>query len=160
MAMNVRFKIKKQLRELAEVLMEEGGVSVMRLVDAFRSTADPDDMLALGQDALDELVARWAKDIIKDRRRNGNGQLSLPFGDIDETVTTVDGEGGHVTKFARHATRKDLESDLDLHDENERQARRAHERAILRNTVLIPIMEEHGFDTAGEAMDWLVANGQ
>ena len=31
--MNVRFKIKQQLRELAEVLMDEGGVSVMRLVD-------------------------------------------------------------------------------------------------------------------------------
>lgn len=159
--MNVRSKIKQQLRELAEVLMDEGGVSVMRLVDAFRSTADPDDMLALGQDALDELVARWAKDIIKDRRRNGNAQLSLPgFGDIDETVTTLDGEGGHVTKFARHATRRDLESDLELHDENERQARRAHERAILRNTVLIPIMEEHGFNTAGEAMEWLVASVQ
>ena len=30
-------------------------------------------------------------------------------------------------------------------------------RARQRNDLLIPIMEEHGFLTAGEAIDWLIA---
>lgn len=38
------------------------------------------------------------------------------------------------------------------------EATAAHDAAVARNDLLIPIMEEHGFATAGEAIDYLEAN--
>lgn len=146
-------EIKSRLRELADKLIDDGGVSAMSLVESFRSVTDPDELLELGQDALDELVLRWSKDIIKDRRRNGNGQMTLDgIGDVDETITTLDGEGGYVVKHLRHATLDDLLVDVRLHEENVQTAQRALERAKQRNRALVPLMEANGFATAGPAL--------
>ena len=52
----------------------------------------------------------------------------------------------------------ELEAELLVLKAQTAEARRAHEQAVGRNAVLIPIMEEHGFETAGEAIDWLLAH--
>lgn len=38
------------------------------------------------------------------------------------------------------------------------EATAAHDAAVARNDLLIPVMKEHGFTTAGEAIDYLEAN--
>lgn len=38
------------------------------------------------------------------------------------------------------------------------EAAAAHDAAVARNDLLIPVMKEHGFATAGEAIDYLEAN--
>lgn len=146
-------EIKQQLRELADMLMDDGGVSAMSLAQTFRSVTGPDDLFDLGQDALDELIMRWSTDIIKAKRRSGNGSARLPgIGEVDETVTTLDGEGGYVVKHLRHATSADLLADEQLHEENVETARKALERAKNRNRTLIPLMEAEGFETVAEAL--------
>ncbi len=150
------FEIKQQLRELADILMDDGGVSAMSLAQTFRSVTNPDELLDLGREALDELVMRWSKDIIKDRRRSGNGQMTFEgIGEVDETVTTLDGEGGYVVKHLRHATLADLLADVQLHEENVETARKALERAKNRNRMLVPLMESEGFNTVAEALTHL-----
>lgn len=47
--------------------------------------------------------------------------------------------------------------DLSRHAENVAAAVAAEDVAEKRNRVLIPIMEEHGFTTAGKAIEWLAA---
>lgn len=153
-------EIKQQLRELADVLMDDGGVSAMSLAQTFRSQTDPKELLDLGSDALDELVMRWSRDIIKDRRRVGNGQMTFDgIGEVDETITTLDFEGGYVIKHLRHATLADLLTDERLHEENVGTASKALDRASARNRVLVPLMESKGFETAADALAYLGSEG-
>lgn len=153
-------EIKQQLRELADMLMDDGGVSAMSLAQTFRSVTGPDELFDLGQDALDELITRWSTDIIKAKRRSGNGSARLPgIGEVDETVTTLNAEGGYVVKYLRHATPADLLADVQLHEENVQTARKALDRAERRNGVLIPLMESQGFETVAEALAHLGLNG-
>ena len=146
-------EIKQRLRELAEKLIDGGGVSAMSLAETFRSVTDPDELLDLGREALDELINRWSNDILNDRRRSGNGQLTLAgIGQVDETVTTLNAEGGYVLKHLRHATLADLIADVQLHQDNVLTAQKALDRALRRNRALLPLMEAEGLATAGEAL--------
>lgn len=151
-------EIKQQLRHIADQLIDDGGVSYMQVVEAFKATTTPDDLLDLGADALDELVQNWSKAIVDEKRRAGNREVSLPgIGDFDETVTTLNAEGAYLVKHLRHATRADLLADVELHEDNVRRASEALERARHRNRRLIPVMDELDAETAGEALRYLGA---
>ena len=109
-----------------------------------------------GAEQVDELLRRWAKDIVDGKRRNSNGQLSFEgIGEFDDTVTTLNAEGAYVVKRLRYATKADLLADEQIHNDNVRKATEALERARKRNLRLIPLMDDHGYDIAGDALDHL-----
>lgn len=147
-------EIKLRLRELADMMIEDGGVSVTSLSDMFRSATDPNELLDLGAEALYDLVSRYARDVLNDLKRSSNGQMTFPgiLGEVDETVTTLNAEGGYVLKYLRHATVADLLTDVRLHEENVVTARKALDRAERRNEALVPLMESQGFETVAEAL--------
>lgn len=92
-------------------------------------------------------------------RQHDHAQLVLEgFGEIYATVTTYAGEGGYMAKRIYQATETDLIVDAQIHDADVAKAIAAQRRAIMRNEALLPIMEEHGFLTAGEAIEWLDAH--
>lgn len=151
-------QLKARLRELANKMIDDGGVSAMSLAVEFKTITDPEELMSLGQEAFDDLIKRWAADIVNDLRRVRNGQLVLEgIGEVDETVTTVDGEGGFVVKHLHHATVADLIMDVELHQENVNTAQRALLRAKDRNRALIPLMESNGYTTVGEVLSSLAA---
>lgn len=151
-------QLKARLRELANKMIDDGGVSAMSLAVEFKTITDPDELMSLGQEAFDDLVKRWAADIVDGLRRVRNGQLVLPgIGEVDETVTTVDPEGGFVVKHLHHATEPDLIMDEELHQQNVDTAQQALLRAKNRNRALIPMMKARGCKTVGELLSLLAA---
>lgn len=88
-------------------------------------------------------------------KRSETQQLPGMGDPVGTTVTVRDGEGSFAIKALDRATVEDLQVDLDIHRVNIDAAIRAHKLADRRNRRLIPIMEERGFGTAGEALRWL-----
>lgn len=85
------------------------------------------------------------------------GQMVLPgLGAIDRTITIPDGEGDFAFKRIEKATADDLIADASILRENANSATRAAARAEQRNEVLLPLMEKHGFETASEAIAFLM----
>lgn len=150
-------QIKNHLRDIADQLLEDvDGVSYMQVFDAFKSSVSAEDLMDFGAEQVDELLRRWAKDIVDGKRRNSNGQLSFEgIGEFDDTVTTLNAEGAYVVKRLRHATKADLLADEQIHNDNVRKATEALERARKRNLRLIPLMDDYGYDIAGDALDHL-----
>jgi hypothetical protein len=79
------------------------------------------------------------------------------LGDVPPVITTYDAEGGFVFKRIRYATTADLVNDLEIQRQNATAAQRAYEQAKDRNALLLPVMDDQGFDLAGEAVAWLEA---
>jgi len=150
-------EVKTELRRIAGDLLETGGVSPWQIIAMFKQTNEA-VLVDLGADALEDLLGRWAKDVVEQKRKAGNAQLIFPgIGQVDLTVTTVSAEGGPVLKRLVHATAKDLVIDHEIHKTNVLAATDAEARANERNLVLLPIMAKHGFTTAGQALDYLTA---
>lgn len=151
-------EIKAELRTIADELLASGGVSPLAIVARYKKNVGTALLIDLGADAVDDLLRRWAKDIVDHNRNASNAQLSFEgFGTFDETVTTVGVDGEPTLKLLRHATAEDCRYDLELHHTNERLAIEARRRAEQRNLVFLPLMEEHGFATVGEAIEHLTA---
>jgi hypothetical protein len=141
------------MRELRDEMLDtDTGVSVRSLHAEFRGRYDylkdePADAW------WDRHVRSLAATVITPNRSQ---QLSLPgLGDIPNTITTFDGEGGHVHKRLTRATRQDLLNDQHIQQINAESAKKAYELALQRNDTLIAVMDEQGFATAGEAVDFL-----
>lgn len=132
------------------------GVHWVRVRERFASE-HPDVIAELGDKLAWKALENMAKEAIKPLRSRSS-QLSLPgIDEIPATVTVPDGEGSYALKAIRWATVPDLEADRRIHAENVAAAVAAEDVAEKRNRVLIPIMEEHGFTTAGKAIEWLAA---
>ena len=157
----IRKEILQAMTEIADFLSAEPtGVTWLEVRETYKAThaTDP-DFSELSAEIMDDYLKRCAQDIVN-RFRRGNGQMTLPgIGiDVDRTVTIQDGEGGFRVKQLAHATIADMETDVEVMAENAAQAMRAFDRARDRNDFLIPLMREHGFTTAGEAIAWLSEN--
>lgn len=106
----------------------------------------------------DEWVVRQFASELSGRasRKTPTDQLALPgIGEIDRVITVSDGEGGFAYKRIEKATVADLLEDEDLMRRNSEAATKAYERARLRNSVLIPTMETHEFESVAEALAFL-----
>lgn len=127
----------------------DGGASVLTLVD--RLKREHPEVQDLGAEMLSDALRRLAENALKPMRSE---TMQFPgMGDpIGTTVTVPDGEGGHRVKRLRLATIPDLEADLAIHDENVAAAVHARSTADRRNRRLIPVMKEHSFDVAGDAL--------
>jgi len=152
-----RKDIRQHMTAIADNLLETSanGVHWLPVKEQFVAdhAAELDDFT---DDLRDDYLRHVAANVVNSLRRDDNAQLELPgFGNIDGTVTTFDGEGGYVTKKLAFATVDDLLRDAEVHAGNVQSARDALRRARIRNKALIPVMEEHGFATAGEALELL-----
>ena len=155
--MNVA-QIRVELTTLYDQLIDSpDGAHWSSLFDEF-NRLHPDARHQVGADLFDEMLKDKALKVMSDSdRRAGKTQLSLPGIDAewDATVTTPDGEGSFRRKRLERASADDLAADAAIHDQNVDAAIAARNRARQRNQVLLPVMDEHGFATAGEAIDWL-----
>lgn len=150
-------EIRAELARLADAAADSAkGAHWVEVRDKFHA-AFPDALDGLGEKMAWDQLGQWAKDAIKPLRSK-TAQLALPgFDQVPATVTVQDGEGGFVVKSLRWATDPDLEADQRIHDENVAAAIAAREAARKRNRVLLPVMREHGFTFAGEAIEHLTA---
>jgi hypothetical protein len=115
----------------------------------------PDAEVDLGPTLFRDWLHRKCRDLVKPPKTE---QTQLPgFGDVPNVVTTYDGEGQFVYKRLRFASRVDLVNDEDILVANAVAADQAAKVAQDRNQVLIPIMDQHGFITAEQAIEFLGA---
>lgn len=154
-----RTDVLREMRSIADDLIENSieGAHWLTVRETFKRL-HADDLDSFALDYLDDYLMRLATEAVNDRRRSGNVQLALPGIEFDRTVTVPDGEGGFVVKHVRRATEADLLADEKVHDENVRSALDARGRARMRNRTLLPVMQEQGLATAGEAMDWIASH--
>ena len=116
----------------------------------------PDARYEVGADMFDRYLKEQAVKITTDTDRSSRTQQVLPgFGEWDDTVTLPDGEGGYRRKRLQFATARDLTADYEIHRANVDRAVAALDRAENRNDALLPVMGQHGFGTAGDAITWL-----
>lgn len=143
------------MQEIADYLLENDldGVHWLRIREEFKRRTSDADRSDLAESYLDDLIGRWAKDVANSLR--GSKQPKLPGFEWDSTVTVTDGEGSFRVKHLRFASDADLDADLEIHDLNVAAAAAARARAADRNRTLQPLMREHGFVTAGEALEYL-----
>jgi hypothetical protein len=151
-------QIKAELATIYEELIDTAdGAHWSSLYTQFNDR-HPDARFEVGAELYDEMLKDKALSVMKETdRRAGRRQLSLPGLDVewDATVTLPDGEGSFRRKRLERATASDLIADLEIHRANVDSAVAALDRGTQRNTVLLPAMEEHGFTTAGEAIEYL-----
>lgn len=118
----------------------------------------PDARYEVGAELFDEMLKDKALKVMSDAdRRTTRRQLSLPGIDAewDATVTIPDGEGSFRRKRLERATADELTADEAIHTANVDAAVAARDRARQRNRVLLPVMDEQGFVTAGQAIEFL-----
>jgi hypothetical protein len=149
---------KQLIRELREEMLDtDDGVSVHTLKLEFRRRYDH-LKTDLADQWWDKFISNLAAAEIKPARHQ---QQMLPgFGDVPHTVTTFDGEGGHVHKRLTRATRQDLLNDETIQQQNAEAAERAYRQARDRNAYLIAVMDEHDFNTAAEAIAYLTTTDE
>lgn len=148
-------EIRQSMVEIVERQVDgQAGVHWVKVRDEFART-HPTAITDLGEELAWKQLGRLAEDAIKPMRSKSK-QLPIPgMETIPATVTVPDGEGSYVVKAVRWAAVADLEADRQIHGENVAAAVEAERQAVTRNRVLIPVMEEHGFQFAGEAIEWL-----
>lgn len=155
--MNVA-EIKAELTGIYGQLIDtDTGAHWSNLYDEF-NTRHPDARFEVGVDLFDEMLKDKAIKVMSEAdRRSSRRQLAFPGMDVewDATVTIPDGEGSFRRKRLERATAADLEADLAIHRQNVDAAQEALRRAVSRNDVLLPAMDEHGFATAGDAIEYL-----
>lgn len=131
------------------------GAHWARLVEEFNARY-PDARDDIGPGMFDDWLRHKALEVMRDSDRRASKQLSFPgIGDIDATVTIPDGEGSFRHKRIERATGPDLVADLAIHEQNVSAAIDARNRAQKRNDLFLPVMDDHGFATAGEAIEYL-----
>ena len=150
-----KYEVNRLLADLRDEMLDtDEGVSGARLAARF-DTEYPyvrDEMASV---LYDEWLRSKADSIAKPPR---TAQEHLPgLGDVPKTVTTFDAEGGFIYKRLWRGSVADLENDLQIQTVNADAAVAARRVAEQRNHLLVPIMVEHGFATAGEAISWLEA---
>lgn len=149
---------KTALRDIANKMVEGvDGVATMPLVAEFKSNFGTElDDLSAG--LFDDWLRRVARDVVANTGRGHTTQLSLPgMGSVDAFVTVPDGEGGYRRKKYIYASTTDIYADQKVHDDNYAAVGKARSEARQRDGIVLPVMEEHGFATAGEAITWLNA---
>lgn len=148
----------KRLERAAKKLIDDAeGVTTMRLFSEFRDVYNEDGS-GLDAEIFDDWLRRVCRDAAMRAGRNRSTQLRIPGNDaVDAYVTVFDGAGRYRRKALRFASLHDLDADKAIHEENVSAATRALYDVQRRNERLRPIMEAHGFATAGEAIDWLNA---
>lgn len=140
-----------------EQIDTDQGAHWARIVEEF-NCRHPDARYDVGAGMFDEWLKTKALKVMQESdRRAGKRQLTLPGIDAewDATVTVPDGEGSFRRKRLERATASDLEADLAILEENLRGAIDSTNRGRQRNQVLLPVMDEHAFPTAGEAIEYL-----
>jgi len=151
-------QIKAELAAIYEELIDTAdGAHWSNLYTEFNAR-HPDARFEVGAELYDEMLKDKALSVMKETdRRSGRRQVSLPGLDAewDATVTLPDGEGSFRRKRLERATASDLRADLEIHRANVDAAVAALDRGTQRNTVLLPVMEDHGFATAGDAIEYL-----
>lgn len=93
-------------------------------------------------------------------KRSETAQFPGMGSPVGITVTIPDGEGHYSVKALQFATEDDLLADEAIHVQNVKGAREALALARRRNSRLIPVMQEHGLPTAGDALKKLVELGE
>jgi hypothetical protein len=150
-------EIKNELRDLALAAVDtDEGAHALGLVESFKA-AHPDAVNDIGPELFDDWLRRRANDVLKPFR-SSTRQMKLPgLADltVPDTVTVSDGEGGYRVKNLDRATANDCAEDERIMAENRKAAVVAHNDAKRRNQLVLPIMAEHGFTTAGEAIRFL-----
>lgn len=154
--MNIR-EIKAALGDIYEELMNTpSGVSWNEMWQRFNNTY-PEARHETGADLYDSLGHRLSKEIISGRDRAGQERLPLAngWGDIAATITCTDGEGGYRRKRIAFASVSDIIEDEQIQTSNLDAARESHRLSEHTKAVLVPVMEDHGFELAGAAIEWL-----
>lgn len=148
-------EIRSELAEIAERQVDTPeGVHWVRVRDEFAAHY-PDAMAERAEQLAWGELGNLAKNAIKPLRTQTT-QMSLPGMDrIPGTVTVPDGEGSYRVKSTRWATDPDLEANERIHNENITAAIAAHQRVRDFNRLIRPVMAEHGFTYAGEAIEHL-----
>jgi len=150
--------IRQWLREYAEEAIDSpNGAHPVALVS--RLLDEHPEVRGHADELLEDALRGWANEAIKPKRME---TAPLPgLGDsCPITVTAPDGEGGYIVKSIRLATVADLVADVAIHEENVTHALRGRRLALRRNDRLVPLMEEHGFELAGDALDLLEQQGE
>lgn len=152
--------IKSRLNAIfGEQLDHADGVGWVDLVETFNDRY-PDARYDLGGDLFDNYLRRLATDIVKQADHKRYTQQVIPgIAEMDATVTVRDAEGGYRRKRVEFATLPDLTEDREILRENVDHAVASLNRADERNNVLGPVMEQRGFDLAGQAIEYLVKGG-
>jgi hypothetical protein len=151
-------QIKAELATIYEELIDTADGAHWSSLYAEFNDRHPDARFEVGAELYDEMLKDKALKVMSETdRRAGRRQLSLPGLDAewDATVTLPDGEGSFRRKRLERATASDLVADEEIHRMNVDAAVAALDRATQRNTVLLPVMEDHGFVTAGDAIEYL-----
>lgn len=148
-------EINALLRDIYKAQLAQGGAyTATVLAEFYRQVPNIDELL--GPDLVRSLLKQRTDKIVADTGRENNCQQVLEgVLEWDETVTVADAEGGYGRKLLSHASDDDLLFDLDQHVSNELAAKAALTRARDRNDTLLPVMHQHGFATAGEAIEFL-----
>lgn len=139
--------------ELRDELIETDlGVSAFSLAQEF-DLRYPDARQALSEDLWWDFLHGKCKQLAKPPKSQ---QLTLPgIGDFSNIVTTYNGEGEPCYKRLTKATKQDLLNDEEIQRVNAEAAARSHAETVQRNQVLLPLIDRHGFATAGEAIQWM-----
>lgn len=117
--------------------------------------------LAAHPDALDDRAVAMARNWLHLRclalaKPPKSDTAQLPgLGGVPDVVTTYDGEGGYVYKRIRHASRQDLVNNVEIMLTNFVGAQLSLREARDIEGLLGPVMDEHGFTTAGKAIEWM-----
>lgn len=152
-------EVNAAVREIAERMLTDYDSAHPLLGEKLFKESHADLLDALGEQLAEHRIRTMFRDELRlgTRQRGSGDQLSLPgVGDIDRTITIPDGEGGHRYKLTAKATADELEQDEELLVGNVQGAQASLQRAQLRNATLIPVMREHGYATAGEAIQHIM----
>lgn len=146
-------EVTQALVEIRDTQLETpGGVSVIAMEYEF-TAQHPDAERELGASIFRDWLHNRCRTLVK---TSTPAQLSLPgLDDLPDIVTTYDGEGGFVYKRLRFASETDMKNDTAISAANVAAVQAELAKKEDRDAILIPIMHDHGFATAGEAMTWL-----
>lgn len=150
-------EIKAAMSKIRDDMVDTAsGVSRMTLAKAFDDEF-PDVRQEMGDILYEDYLRKTAAEVVNVRK--ASQKLTLPgIGDFQMEITTYNGEGEFVHKRLRFAGTVDLDNDVDIMTQNAAAAVASAALSEFTRDTLKPVMVQHGFTTAGEAIEYLTRN--
>lgn len=150
-------EIARHISAIIDQQYEDGqAVTWVGVVDAARSTIPSEELEAIAHDAIQAFLANTAKQQIRKKVRDESEQLQLPgFGSFDNSVTVPVTEGAFGVKKITCATLTELHHNHKLKADNARNVNARLEALERFMDLVLPVMEENGFETVLDALQHL-----